>query len=136
MSIGYHPLQPLTTTNSTAGGVDASSTSSKSTSWLCEAIAHPVLLESTRGRRCSYCFTSIVRDDDDDDDCYRRDANDDVDRRRRRRPLHRYCSSKCEDLDDNRIDDERALRGVPSAPSPTALYCSWVLRKFHESTTS
>ena len=108
ISIGSHPLS---TEKSTRGN-----------SSLCEAIAHPVLLESSRGLRCSYCFGSILRDDYEDVD---------VDRL-----LHRYCSSGCKNLDHNRIDEERAMRRLPSAPSPTALYCSRILRKFHTSPTS
>ena len=103
MSIGSHPLTSL-----------------------CEPIAHPVLLESHRTSRCSYCFKSIR-----DDYC---DAPDDA--RRERRRLHRHCSPKCESLDGDWIGEERASHRLPSAPSPTALSCARILRRFDKSPTT
>lgn len=87
---------------------------------MCGPIAHPVLLESQRGARCSYCFRSLR-----DDDVVDADA-----RRHPYRRLHRHCSPGCEKLDGNRIDEERASRRLPSPPSPTALSCSRILRRF------
>lgn len=90
---------------------------------LCAPIAHPVLLESTRSMRCSFCFQSIQHD-------Y---ASSNIDQQQQNNRLHRHCSIECKNLDMNWMNEETAARKLPSPPSPTALSCARILRECHKS---
>jgi hypothetical protein len=90
---------------------------------LCAPIAHPVLLESTRSMRCSFCFQSIQHDKDTSKVVLKQQNN----------RLHRHCSIECKNLDMNWMNEETAARKLPSPPSPTALSCARILCECHKS---
>jgi len=46
--------------------------------------------------------------------------------------LHYHCSQQCQSLDTDWRVETHALQQLPSPPSPTALSCSRILRKFTE----
>ena len=93
-------------------------------STLCAPIAHPVLLESTRSMRCSFCFQSIRHSYDD---------SSNFDRQQQNNHLHQHCSIECKNLDMNWMNEETAARKLPSTPSPMALSCARILCEFHKS---
>ena len=81
---------------------------------LCKPIAHPVLLESVRSSRCTYCFQQFKHGHIQSS------------------KLHCHCSLQCQRLDTNWRVEKHALQQLPSPPSPTALSCLRILRKFTE----
>ena len=85
---------------------------------LCQAIAHPVLIESMRKSRCAYCFQPTTIQNHNTSS------------------LHCHCSHKCQATDKNWLAETHAMKRLPSPPSPTVLSCSRILRQFKESPES
>lgn len=87
---------------------------------LCEPIAHPVLIESMRSTRCSFCFQPIYN-------------NMPTSTSNASSTLHHHCSPQCQRFDNTWMLETQAAQKLPSPPSPTAISCSRILRKFQES---